>query len=70
MSGEFFVDSNIWLYAFMDDTSPNMPVRYRSSTVLNMALGYIADVTCLSSALGRGRGGGRAGFAPCRYCGQ
>lgn len=22
MSGEFFVDSNIWLYAFMDDTSP------------------------------------------------
>lgn len=22
MSGEFFVDSNIWLYAFMDSTSP------------------------------------------------
>lgn len=22
MSGEFFIDSNIWLYAFMDETSP------------------------------------------------
>jgi predicted nucleic acid-binding protein len=23
MSGKYFVDSNIWLYAFMDDTSTN-----------------------------------------------
>ncbi len=22
MSGDFFIDSNIWLYAFMDESSP------------------------------------------------